>query len=168
MVRWVLCKGGYSSASFFYKAGECQRNQRCFGRIDISLYLSIGESLYSAFGTAMGIWVEAKLVSQVIPSVSPNDWTEKHRQASGHGRPGASHMYVKPAFSSYMICDNTRYCFPLQSWSLMSLHHNGFKNIASIEVWALHVKKRERELKDHVEATIVKSKEKKNVDFFFC
>lgn len=50
----------------------------------------------------------------------------------------------------------------------MSLHHNGFKNIASIEVWALHVKKREGELKDHVEATIVKSKEKKNVDFFFC
>lgn len=38
-----------------YKAGEYQRNQRCFGRIETSLYFSIGESLYSAFGTAMGI-----------------------------------------------------------------------------------------------------------------
>ena len=36
------------------------------GMTDISLYLNIGESLYSAFGTAMGGWVEAKLVSQVI------------------------------------------------------------------------------------------------------
>ena len=38
----------------------------------------------------------------------------------------------------------------------MSLHHKGFHNIAITEVWALHVKKRERGLKDHVDANIVK------------
>lgn len=72
-------------------------------------------------------------------------------------------MYLKPVFSSYMICDNKRYNFLLQSLSLTSVHHNDFNNIAIIKVWALHVKKRERELKDHVEANVVKSKEKKNV-----
>lgn len=107
-------------------------------------------------------------MSQVILSVSPNDCTEEHGQALGHGRPGASHIYLKTVFSSYRICDNKRYYFPLQSLSFMSLHHNSFNNIAVTEVRALRVKKREREVRNHVEANIVEGKKEcRNVGDFF-
>lgn len=152
VVSWVLCNGGFGSASLLqsWRISEKPKMLWQWNYWHFPLFKYRGKPILH-FGTATGGWVEAKLVSQVMPSDSSNDWTEKHRQASGHGRPAASDMYLKPFFFSYTICDDKRYYFPLQSLSLMSLHHNSFNNIAIIEVWPLHAKKREKELKDCVE-----------------
>lgn len=51
VVRWLLCNEGFGSASFFYKAGEIRGMKDALavvsGMIDVFLYLSIVEILYS-------------------------------------------------------------------------------------------------------------------------
>lgn len=115
------------------------------GMIDIFLYLSVVEILYSISeqlwkdGLRQIWWVKWYLLSVQMIELKNTDklWgMEDLRQIT---------YTWSRFFSSYMIDDNKRYHFPLQTLSLMSLHHNNFNNIAITEVWALHGEKTVRD-----------------------
>lgn len=74
MVKFILCNEGFGSTSFteWIHSWRISGKTKMLWQVSMELltFPFVRKNLCSAFATAIGLWVEAKLVSQVIPPVS--------------------------------------------------------------------------------------------------